>query len=135
MARLQDKVVIITGAAQGMGETHARLCIVEGAKVVLTDINSEKGDALAKELGANAIFIKHDVTSEENWAHIVKATQDKFGQIDVLVNNAGITTSKSILNTSLGDYRKIIEINQVSGFLGMKAVNSSNESSQARLHH
>ena len=122
MARLQDKVVIITGAAQGMGETHARLCIVEGAKVVLTDINSEKGDALAKELGANAIFIKHDVTSEENWAHVVKATQDKFGQIDVLVNNAGITTSKSILDTSLDDYRKIIEINQVSVFLGMKAV-------------
>ena len=122
MARLQDKVVIITGAAQGMGETHARLCIVEGAKVVLTDINSEKGDALAKELGANAIFIKHDVTSEENWAHVVKATQDKFGQIDVLVNNAGITTSKSILDTSLDDYRKIIETNQVSVFLGMKAV-------------
>ena len=122
MARLQDKVIIITGAAQGMGETHARLCIAEGAKVVLTDINSEKGDALAKELGANAIFIKHDVTSEENWAHVVKATQDKFGQIDVLVNNAGITTSKSILDTSLDDYRKIIEINQVSVFLGMKAV-------------
>ena len=122
MARLQGKVIIITGAAQGMGETHARLCIVEGAKVVLTDINSEKGDALAKELGANAIFIKHDVTSEENWAHVVKATQDKFGQIDVLVNNAGITTSKSILDTSLDDYRKIIETNQVSVFLGMKAV-------------
>lgn len=122
MARLQGKVIIITGAAQGMGETHARLCIAEGAKVVLTDINSKKGDALAKELGANAIFIKHDVTSEENWAHVVKATQDKFGQIDVLVNNAGITTSKSILDTSLEDYRKIIEINQVSVFLGMKAV-------------
>ena len=122
MARLQDKVIIITGAAQGMGETHARLCIAEGAKVVLTDINSDKGDALAKELGDNAIFVKHDVTSEENWAYVVKATQDKFDQIDVLVNNAGITTSKSILDTSLEDYRKIIEINQVSVFLGMKAV-------------
>ena len=122
MARLQDKVIIITGAAQGMGETHARLCIAEGAKVVLTDINSDKGDALAKELGDNAIFVKHDVTSEENWAYVVKATQDKFDQLDVLVNNAGITTSKSILDTSLEDYRKIIEINQVSVFLGMKAV-------------
>ena len=122
MAHLQGKVIIITGAAQGMGETHARLCIAEGAKVVLTDINSEKGDALTKALGTNAIFIKHDVTSEEGWAHVVKATQDKFGQIDVLVNNAGITTSKSILDTSLDDYRKIIEINQVSVFLGMKAI-------------
>ena len=61
MARLQDKGIIITGAAQGMGETHARLCLAEGAKVVLTDINAEKGEALAKELGDNALFIKHDV--------------------------------------------------------------------------
>ena len=122
MARLQDKVIIITGAAQGMGETHARLCMEEGAKVVLTDINSEKGDALAKELGDNALFIKHDVTNEDDWAQVVKATQEKFGQIDVLVNNAGITTHKSILDTSVEDYRKILEINQVSVFLGMKAV-------------
>lgn len=63
MARLKDKVIIITGAAQGMGEPHARLCMAEGAKVVLTDINTDKGDALAKELGAKALFIKHDVTN------------------------------------------------------------------------
>lgn len=122
MARLQDKVIIITGAAQGMGETHARLCMEEGAKVVLTDINSEKGEALAKELGDNSLFIKHDVTNEDDWTQVVKQTEDKFGQIDVLVNNAGITTHKSILDTSVDDYRKILEINQVSVFLGMKAV-------------
>lgn len=67
MARLKDKVIIITGAAQGMGETHARLCMAEGAKVVLTDINSDKGDALAAELGADALFIKHDVINEDDW--------------------------------------------------------------------
>ncbi|WP_201584292.1 glucose 1-dehydrogenase [Psychrobacter jeotgali] len=122
MARLQDKVIIITGAAQGMGETHARLCINEGAKVVLTDINSEKGEALAKELGDNALFVKQDVTSEEDWNKVVKQTENKFNKIDVLVNNAGITTHKSILDTSVEDYRKILEINQVSVFLGMKAV-------------
>lgn len=122
MARLQDKVIIITGAAQGMGDTHARLCLKEGAKVVLTDINVEKGQALEKELGSNALFIKHDVTSEQDWAHVIKETEVKFGQINVLVNNAGITTHKSILNTSVEDYRKILEINQVSVFLGMKAV-------------
>ena len=122
MTRLQDKVIIITGAAQGMGETHARLCIDEGAKVVLTDINSDKGDALAKELGDNALFIKHDVTKEADWATVVEQTEAKFGQINVLVNNAGITTHKSILDTSLEDYRKILEINQISVFLGMKAV-------------
>ena len=105
-----------------MGETHARLCIDEGAKVVLTDINSDKGDALAKELGDNALFIKHDVTKEADWATVVEQTEAKFGQINVLVNNAGITTHKSILDTSLDDYRKILEINQISVFLGMKAV-------------
>ncbi|WP_430737106.1 SDR family NAD(P)-dependent oxidoreductase [Psychrobacter sp. VH5] len=67
MARLQDKGIIITGAAQGMGETHARLCLAEGAKVVLTDINAEKGEALAKELGDNALFIKHDV--HKSWVY------------------------------------------------------------------
>ncbi|WP_299184549.1 glucose 1-dehydrogenase [uncultured Psychrobacter sp.] len=122
MARLQDKVIIITGAAQGMGETHARLCMEEGAKVVLTDINSEKGEALANELGDSALFIKHDVTNEDDWTQVIKKTQEKFGKIDVLVNNAGITTHKSILDTSVDDYRKILEINQVSVFLGMKAV-------------
>ena len=122
MARLQDKVIIITGAAQGMGETHARLCMQEGAKVVLTDINFDKGDALAKELGDSALFIKHDVTNENDWAKVIKEAQAKFGQVDVLVNNAGITTHKSILDTSVEEYRKILEINQVSVFLGMKAV-------------
>ncbi len=105
-----------------MGETHARLCMAEGAKVVLTDINSDKGDALAAELGADALFIKHDVINEDDWEQVVKKTQAKFGQIDVLVNNAGITTHKSILDTSVEEYRKILEINQVSVFLGMKAV-------------
>lgn len=122
MARLQDKVIIITGAAQGMGETHARLCIDAGAKVVLTDINSEKGQALATELGSNALFVKHDVTDEHDWTQVVKETEARFGQVNVLVNNAGITMSKSILDISLDDYRRILEINQVSVFLGMKAV-------------
>ncbi|MDY7218346.1 glucose 1-dehydrogenase [Denitrificimonas sp. JX-1] len=122
MARLQDKVIIITGAAQGMGATHARLCIEEGAQVVLTDINAEKGLALAEELGSNALFIQHDVTCEQGWAQVVEQTEAHFGPVNVLVNNAGITMAKSILDTSLDDYRRIIEINQVSVFLGMKAV-------------
>lgn len=105
-----------------MGETHARLCMAEGAKVVLTDINSDKGDALTAELGADALFIKHDVINEDDWEQVVKKTQAKFGQIDVLVNNAGITTHKSILDISVEEYRKILEINRVSVFLGMKAV-------------
>lgn len=130
MARLQDKVIIITGAAQGMGATHARLCIEGGAKVVLTDINAEKGQALAAELGSQALFIQHNVTSEDDWEQVIAATQAHFGTINVLVNNAGITQSKSILETSLDDYRRILEINQVSVFLGMKAVIPSMQASQ-----
>lgn len=130
MARLQDKVIIITGAAQGMGATHARLCVKEGAKVVLTDINAEKGQALASDLGENALFIPHDVTSEQDWAEVIEKTQAQFGAVNVLVNNAGITMAKSILDVSLEDYRRIIEINQVSVFLGMKAVIPSMKSSQ-----
>lgn len=122
MARLQDKVIIITGAAQGMGAAHARLCIEEGAKVVLTDIQIEKGQALATELGNNALFIEHNVTNEQDWTQVIEKTEKQFGQVNVLVNNAGITMSKSITDTSLDEYRNIIEVNQVSVFLGMKAV-------------
>lgn len=130
MARLQNKIIIITGAAQGMGATHARVCLEAGAKVVLTDINTEKGQALATELGSNALFIQHDVTSESDWAQVIAKTEAHFGTVNVLVNNAGITQSKSILNTSLADYRRILEINQVSVFLGMKAVIPSMQASK-----
>ena len=130
MARLQDKVIIITGAAQGMGATHARLCIEAGAKVVLTDINAEKGQALATELGSNALFIQHDVTSEQDWTEVVNKAEAQFGPVNVLVNNAGITMAKSILDVSLDEYRRIIDINQVSVFLGMKAVIPSMQKSQ-----
>ncbi len=122
MTRLESKVAIITGAAQGMGAAHARAFIKEGAKVVLTDLNEKKGHALALELGTNALFVRQDVTSEADWAKVIKATEVHFGSIDILVNNAGITLSKSILETSLEDYRRILEINQVSVFLGMKSV-------------
>ncbi|WP_298448772.1 glucose 1-dehydrogenase [uncultured Marinobacter sp.] len=122
MDRLKGKVAIVTGAAQGMGASHARVFIREGAKVVLTDLNEEKGQALAAELGENALFVKQNVTSESDWARVVSTTEERFGPVDVLVNNAGITMSKSLLDTSLEDYRRILDINQVSVFLGMKAV-------------
>ncbi|SEU09782.1 glucose 1-dehydrogenase [Paenibacillus sp. NFR01] len=122
MKRLEGKIAIVTGAAQGMGAAHARRFVAEGAKVVLTDLNEEKGAALVNELGANALFVKQDVTSEEDWAAVIAKTEEKFGPVNVLVNNAGITMAKSILQTSLGEYRRIVDINQVSVFLGMKSV-------------
>ncbi|ASV67286.1 glucose 1-dehydrogenase [Cytobacillus sp. FSL W7-1323] len=122
MARLEGKVAIITGAAQGMGAAHARLFIEEGAKVVITDLNTEKGEAVAKELGENALFVKQNVTTEKDWATVVAKAEEVFGPVNVLVNNAGITMSKSLLETTEEEYRRIVDINQVSVFLGMKAV-------------
>ena len=122
MKRLEGKVAIITGAAQGMGASHARKFVEEGAKVVLTDLNKEKGEALSAELGENALFVSQNVTSAEDWAKVVAEAEKTFGKVDVLVNNAGITMAKSILQTTEEEYRRIVEINQVSVFLGMKTV-------------
>ena len=127
MGRLVGKVAIITGAAQGMGAAHAKLFVEEGAKVVLTDLNEEKGLAFAAELGENAVFVKQNVASEQDWATVIATAEEKFGPVNVLVNNAGITMAKSILQTSLEEYRRIVEINQVSVFLGMKAALPSME--------
>lgn len=122
MARLEGKVAIITGAAQGMGAAHVKKFIAEGAKVVMTDLNEEKGQALANELGENALFVKQNVTSAEDWATVVAEAEKAFGPVNVLVNNAGITMAKSILQTTEEEYRRIVDINQVSVFLGVKAV-------------
>ncbi|MFJ7744649.1 glucose 1-dehydrogenase [Peribacillus sp. NPDC097295] len=122
MARLSGKIAIITGAAQGMGAAHAKLFVEQGAKVVLTDLNEEKGNATAAELGENALFVKQNVTNEADWANVVATAEEKFGPVNVLVNNAGITMAKKMMDATVEDYRRIVEINQVSVFLGMKAV-------------
>ncbi|UBH13171.1 SDR family NAD(P)-dependent oxidoreductase [Macrococcus armenti] len=122
MERLKDKVIIITGAAQGMGKVHAERAIAEGAKVVITDINEEKGQAVATALGSDALFIKHNVASESDWENVVQITLEHWGRIDVLVNNAGITYNMKIEEITLDDYMKIVNINQVSVFLGIKSV-------------
>lgn len=121
MSKLNKKIAIITGGASGMGESHARLFVEEGAKVVITDIDQEKGTALANELGENTLFIQHDVSDEDGWKKVVEETEEKFGPINILVNNAGINTSLST-SSSLEDYLKVVNINQVSVFLGMKYV-------------
>lgn len=122
MTRLEGKVIVITGGAQGMGRSHAEKCVEEGAFAVITDINEEAGIKTAEELGERALFIKHDVTSEEDWAHVVSTVKEKWGRIDCLVNNAGITLYSPIDQLSLEDYMKVVNINQVSVFLGIKSV-------------
>lgn len=126
MGRLDGKVAIITGAARGMGATHTRRFVKEGAKVVFTDILEKEGQALADELGNNALFIKHDVTSEEVWKEVVQKTEDIFGPVTILVNNAGIDLPEVNLEEApIETYEKVIAVNQISVFLGMKSVTNS----------
>lgn len=122
MGRLSGKVAIITGGARGMGASHVRMFVKEGAKVVFTDILEEEGQALVSELGENVKFVRHDVTKASDWEQVVTEAETTFGPVHVLVNNAGITMNKAISETTEEDYRRIVDINQVSVFLGMKAV-------------
>lgn len=87
---LNGKVVIVTSVAGGQGAADARLLVERGAKVVLTDFNAELGEATAASLGENAIFVKHDVSNKEHWAKVIETAIATFGQINALVNNAGI---------------------------------------------
>ncbi|HBX22167.1 MAG TPA: 3-oxoacyl-ACP reductase [Desulfotomaculum sp.] len=122
MGRLAGKVAIITVGARGMGASHARRFVKEGAKVVFTDILVNEGEALAQELGENAKFIRHDVTNATDWEQVVTETEKTFGPVSILVNNAGIVIAKPIESYTEEEYRRVIDINQVSVFLGMKAV-------------
>lgn len=123
MGRLSGKVAIITGAAQGMGEAHAKMFVAEGAKVILTDVNEKDGKALAESLGANAIFIKHDVRFAPEWKAVVEQGEAKFGTINVLINNAGIIgTIADTVNFTQADYQLVCDINQLGVYLGMQAV-------------
>ena len=130
MGRLSGKVAIITGGARGMGASHARKFVSEGAKVVITDILEADGQAFARELGEQALFVKHDVTSEEGWNRVVEEAEKAFGPVNVLVNNAGMGIPKSIEEMAEAEYRKVIDINQVGVFLGMKSVLKSMKKAQ-----
>jgi 3alpha(or 20beta)-hydroxysteroid dehydrogenase len=124
MGRLTGKVALISGAARGQGEAEARLFASEGAKVVLADVLDEDGATVAKDIGEDALYLHLDVTSESEWQAVVDKAIDRFGGIDVLVNNAGIFAINPLATTSLEEYRRIIDINQIGVFLGMRAVAS-----------
>ncbi|MDD2741629.1 MAG: glucose 1-dehydrogenase [Rhodocyclaceae bacterium] len=122
MARLTGKVAIITGASRGMGTSHAEKFVAEGAKVVLTDTNEVAGKALADKLGPNGIFIRHDVSSLDDWYAVVDAVEKAFGPVNVLVNNAGILGPVTkTAKLSEADYMKVCSVNQHAVFFGMKA--------------
>ncbi len=121
--RLEGKVAIISGAANGMGESEAKLFASEGAKVVIADMAEDEGrkvEAEIAEAGGEAVFIRLDVTNEQNWKDTVAATVSRFGKLDILVNNAGISGShdKDIMSTDAWD--RLMEVNAKGVFLGIK---------------
>jgi NAD(P)-dependent dehydrogenase (short-subunit alcohol dehydrogenase family) len=124
--RLAGKVALVTGAASGLGAETARRLAREGAAVMLSDLSIGDGEAVTAEIiaaGGRAVFIAHDVTSEDDWTAAVTATTTSLGRLDILVNNAGIVGNQLELMThSLADWRRILAVNLDGVFLGMRAV-------------
>ncbi len=123
MSRLTGKIAIITGASQGMGMAHARAFVTHGAKVILGDLNEKAGNALASELGSSAIFVKQDVARAEDWRAVLRAGEERFGTINVLVNNAGILGAlAATIELSEAEFLRVCAVNQTGVFLGMQTV-------------
>src|SRR5213593_3136957 len=118
--RLEDKVAIITGAGQGIGEAYARRFAKEGARVVVADVNAEKGAAVARDIGQ--IFERVDVSSEDDTKRLCRAVAERFGRIDVLINNAAIFFGIDNQNTSYAYLRKIFDVNYFGAWLMCRAV-------------
>jgi 3alpha(or 20beta)-hydroxysteroid dehydrogenase len=122
LPRLQDKVAIITGAARGQGAAEAQLFVEEGATVIIADILDDAGRALADQLGKAAVYHHLDVGDERGWEDVVRETMTEFHRIDILVNNAAILHMAAIEDTTLEDFQRVIRVNQIGPFLGMRSV-------------
>jgi len=122
MGRVDDKVAIITGGAQGMGAADARMLVAEGAKVVIADILDEPGQALADELGDAARYVHLDVSDEEQWQAAVDAAVTAFGKVNVLVNNAGIVQVAPLKSLDVDKWNRVLAVNLTGAMLGIKAV-------------
>jgi 3(or 17)beta-hydroxysteroid dehydrogenase len=120
MGRVAGKVAIVTGAASGMGKSDAVLLAREGARVVVADLNETGGQAVADAIGDAAIFMRLDVTDEDNWRSVIAATVEHFGRLDILVNNAGMIALGTIVDTDLAAWRMINAVNSDGVFLGCK---------------
>ena len=122
MGRLTDKVAIVTGGSQGQGAAICRAFVDEGAKVVIADIAEEAGEKLAVDLGDTAYFRRHDVSEEASWTALVEEANERFGPVNVLVNNAGILRFGDIEKMPVDEFELLFRVNQLGCFLGMKAV-------------
>lgn len=121
-ARLEGKVAIVTGAARGTGEVISRLFVAHGAQVVLVDIRRDLGEAVAADLGPAAWYTSCDVSQEDDWTRTVTSTVERFGRLDVLVNNAAVLHLAGLLDTTVEDYLRVFRVNELGTFLGIRSV-------------
>jgi 3alpha(or 20beta)-hydroxysteroid dehydrogenase len=122
MGRLDGKVALVTGASRGTGAATARLFAEEGARVVLADVSDAGGEALARELGADARYVHLDVSQEDDWARGVGSALAAFGGLDVLVNNAALLHLAALEDTTVEACERLFRVNQLGAFLGMRSV-------------
>lgn len=121
MGRLNGKVAIVTGGGSGMGASHCRRFVAEGARVICTDLNEDGGNAVAAELGDACSFVRHDVSDTESWAEVCTAAE-RVGAVNVLVNNAGVLGESPIADFSDELFDHVVSINQTGVFKGCRAV-------------
>jgi 3alpha(or 20beta)-hydroxysteroid dehydrogenase len=120
--RLAGKVAVVSGGARGMGASHVRALVGEGAKVVFGDILDAEGEAVAKEVGDATRYVHLDVAQADDWERVVGTAVDEFGGVDVLVNNAGIINVGLIEDYEISEWHRILDINLTGVFLGIRAV-------------
>jgi cyclopentanol dehydrogenase len=124
MDRVKGKVALVTGGAMGMGKTHSETLAAEGAMVFVTDLNEEGGKAVVKgiqDAGGKAEFIKHNASSEADWANVAATIKAKAGKLDVLVNNAGILILKPAHETEPDEWDQVFNVNVKGVYLGIRA--------------
>ncbi len=121
MGRVDDKVILISGGARGMGAAHAEALVSEGARVVIGEILDEDGHAIAEKLGESAHFEHLDVTDPDRWQVVVDVAVDRFGRFDALVNNAGIIMVGPMRGSSVSDWQRVLDVNLTGAYLGMRA--------------
>ena len=117
--RMQDKIVIITGASSGLGRATAELMTAEGARVVMADISQEAGEAAAQEIGAD--FVRTDVGNPAEVDALVNGTVARYGRLDVMCNNAGVHAAGPLVDTTNDDFERVVAVNFAGIFYGTRA--------------
>ncbi|WP_224825967.1 L-iditol 2-dehydrogenase [Cognatishimia sp. MH4019] len=121
MQRLAGKTALITGAARGIGLTFAKAYVAEGARVVIADIDADRAEVAAHEIGTAALAVKMDVTDQASVEAGIAAGVEAFGQIDILINNAAIFTAAPVMEITASDYQRVFDINVKGALFTMQA--------------